>query len=391
MQDQLRLHSPESFVDIGPPPPVPQRAGGGSLHLSQDVWSKAAWIQNSHASVKSVQQDLQASVKSAQQELAELLGGSHVEGSTAYDMSTNTEQHQHSQQHSDWGGGDTPPALPAMQLPADQPGPDRSLLPLSPIASRELSQFMSWSQLDSPDKAHKLQHQHQEQQLPLPAGAPQVDSSPMSPLGVMSDTWWSQQSSQLPARLDSLPCSAHRTHCGDNVTHCNTLGLGQYAMEAATGPPSTFLSQGEQPAVPEWLQAVQADTARAVRPRHSVPQDFLHPTDLPRLLPFHGSASHPGREDSGDLSTTVGTQMFMGRITCSGTQGRAGAREGVLPSSMASPKSSLGSSLPSLPASLAQVCSLDESACSCCAACDLSLTEAAQLSRWLAACGVRHA
>lgn len=369
MQDQLHLHSPATYVDTGPPPLAP----------SQDVWSKAAWIQNSHASVRSVQQDLQASVKSAQQELAELLGGSHVEGSTAYDMSTHTEQCKHPQQPSDWGQADTPPALPAMQLPADYPDTDRSLLPLSPTASGELSQIMSWSQLDSPDKAHKLQHHQQQQQSPLPPGAPHVDSSPMSPLGVISDTWWSQQGSQVPARLDSIPSNAQRTHCSDSTTHCNTLGLGQYAMEAAAGPPSSFPHhQGEQPTVPEWLQAVQADTARAVRPRRSVPQNYLHSSDLPRALPFYGSAAHPGREDSGDLSTTVGTQMFLGRVTCSGTQGRAGVCEGVLPSSMASPKSSLGSSLPSLPPTLAQVCCLDEAACSPHAACGLPLTEVVQ-------------
>ena len=345
IQDQLHLRSPATYVQA-PPPSVPP----------QDVWSKVAWIQNSQASVKSVQKDLQASVKSAQQELAELLGGRHVEGSTAYDISTSTEQHQHPQQPSDWGQADTPPALSAMQLPADYPAPDRSKLPMSPSASGDLSQFMSWSQLDSPDKAHKLQQHQQQQQSPLPPGAPQLDSSPMSPLGVISDTWWSQQNSQVPARLDSIPSSAQRTHSNDNVAHCNALGLGQYAMEAAAGPPLNFPpSQQEQPTVPEWLQAVQADTARAVRPRRSTPQDFAHPSDLPRSLPFYSSASHPCREDSGDLSTTVGTQLFMGRVACSGTHGRAGAREGVLPSSMASPKSSLGSSLPSLPPSLVQV------------------------------------
>ena len=377
MPDQLHLHSPATYVNVGPPPPAPP----------QDVWSKVAWIHNSQTSVKSVQQDLQASVKSAQQELAELLGGSHVEGSTAYDMSTNTEQHP--QQPSDWGQADTPPALPAMQLPADYPAPDRSLLPLSPTASGELSQFMSWSQLDSPDKAHKLQHQ--QQQLPLPPGAHRVNSSPMSPLGVISDTWWSQQNSQAPARLDSIPSNAQRIHCNDNITQCNTLGLGQYAMEAAAGPPVNFPpNQVEQPTVPEWLQAVQADTARAVRPRHSILQDFPHSGDLPRPLPFYGSASHPCREDSGDLSTTVGTQLFMGRVTCSGTQGRAGAREGVLPSSMASPKSSLGSSLPSLPPSLAQVCAFDVSASSALAVCALSLNGVVQLCRWPVVCKVPH-
>ena len=354
MPDQLHLHSSATYDGIVPPPPAPP----------QDVWSKVAWIHNSQTSVKSVQQDLQASVKSAQQELAELLGGSHVEGSTAYDMSTNAEQRKQPQQPSDWGQADTPPALPAMQLPADFPAPDRSLLPLSPTANGELSHFMSWSQLDSPDKAHRLQlQQQQQQQLPLPPGVHRVNSSPMSPLGVISDTWWSQQNSQSPARLDSIPSNAQHTDCNDNMTQCNALGLGQYAMEAAAGPPLNFpCNQGEQPTVPEWLQAVQADTARAVRPRRSTLQDLPHSGDLPRPLPFHGSASHPCREDSGDLSTTVGTQLFLGRVTCSGTQGRAGACEGVLPSSMASPKSSLGSSLPSLPPSLAQVCAFVVSA-----------------------------
>ena len=353
-QDQLHLQTPATYVEAVPPQPVPP----------QDMWSKVAWIQNSQASVKSVQQDLSSSVKSAQQELAELLGGRHVGGSTAYDISTSTEQHQHPQQPSDWGQADIPSALPAMQLLAEYPAPDRSMLPLSPSASGELSQFMSWSQLDSPDKAQKLQHHHhqqqQQQQSPLPPGAPQVDSCPMSPLGVISDTWWSQQNSQVSARPDSIPSNAQRTQCNDNVTHCNALGLGRYAMEAAAGPPLDFpASQREQPTVPEWLQAVQADTARAVRPRRSTPQDFARPSDLPRPLPFYSSASHPCREDSGDLSTTVGTQLFMGRVACSGTQCRAGARDGAMPCSMSSPKSSLGSSLPSLPPSLAQVCSPD--------------------------------
>ena len=341
VQDQLRLHMPETYLDIALPPPAP----------SQDVWSKVAWIQNSQASVKSVQQDLQASVKSVQQELAELFGGSHVEGSTAYDIGTLVDQQKQPQQPADWAHMAALPALPAMQLPADYPA-DRSMLALSPTASAELSQFMSWSQLDSPDKAqNKLQQQH----LPLPpTAAPHACSSPMSPLGVVSDALWSQQNTQAPARLDTIPSNAQVMHSCDNLAQGNTLGLGQYALDAAAGLPAHLApSQGGQPAVPEWLQAVQAETARAVRPRRSTPQDFQHPGDVPRL-PFHSSASHAGREDSGDLSTTVGTQLFMGRVGSSGTQGRSGAREGGL-TSMASPKSSLGSSLPSL----AQVHSLD--------------------------------
>lgn len=335
VQDQLRLHMPETYLDVAGPPPAP----------SQDVWSKVAWIQNSQASVKSVQQDLQASVKSVQQELAELFGGSHVEGSSAYDMGSRVEQQKQPQQPADWGHMAALPALPAMQSPADYPA-DRSMLGLSPTASAELSQFMSWSQLDSPDKA--LKQQHQQQHLPLPpVVAPHSCSSPMSPLGVMSDALWSQQSSQAPARHDTIPSHAQLTHSSDSMAQGNTLGLGQYALDAAAGLPAHLPpSQGGQPTVPEWLQAVQAETARAVRPRRSTPQDFHHQGDMPRL-PFYSSASHPPREDSGDLSTTVGTQIFMGRVSSSGTQGRSGAREGGL-TSMASPKSSLGSSLPSL-------------------------------------------
>ena len=342
VQDQLRLHMPETYLDIALPPPGP----------SQDVWSKVAWIQNSQASVKSVQQDLQASVKSVQQELAELFGGSQVEGSTAYDMGSRTEQPKQPQQPADWAHMAALPALPAMHSPADYPA-DRSMLPLSPTASAELSQFMSWSQLDSPDKA---QHKQQQQQhLPLaPTAAPHACSSPMSPLGVVSDALWLQQNTQAPARLDTIPPTAQLTHGSDSMAQGNTLGLGQYALDAAAGLPAHLPpSQGGQPAVPEWLQAVQAETARAVRPRRSTPQDFHPPGDVPRL-PFYSSASHAGREDSGDLSTTVGTQLFMGRVASSGTQGRSGARDGGL-TSMASPKSSLGSSLPSL----AQVRSLD--------------------------------
>ena len=360
--DQPRSHTPASYLDIAPPPPV----------AGQDVWSRAACMHNTQASVMSAQQDLQASVKSAQQELAELLGGNHVEDSAAYNMGPHTEQHKDPQQAADWGQADAPFGLPAMQLPADYAAHNRSLLPLSPTPSDELSQYMSWSQLDSPDKAHKLQHQQDHQ--PLGPGR-LVDSSPISPLGVMSDSWWSQQNSQAPARLDGIPTDAQRIHSTDSTLHSNMLGLGTYAMEAAAGLPQ-FAPKQEQPVVSEWLQAVKAETARDVRPRYSTPQDFALPSDLPRPASLYGSASHPCREDSGDLSTSGGAQMFLGRVSCSGTQGINGAREGVLPLSIASPKSSLGSSLPSLAPSLAQVSNHAESACGLRAPSALSMTEA---------------
>lgn len=322
------------------------------------MWSRVACIHNTQASVKSAQQDLQASVKSAQQELAELLGSTHHEGSAAYHLASHTKQLKPPhQQPLDWGRADTPSGLPAPQVPADFPPHERSLLPPSPTPTGELSQYLSWNQLDSPDKpAH-----HQQPQSLLPAG--DLSSSPMSTLAA-SDAWWSQQSSHAPARLDSMqsmpsmPSIPAITQRSDSMTHSNMLGMGQYAMDAAAGPPADFALNQEPPAAPDWLQAVQAETARVVRPRRAIPQDFAaHPSDLPKPMPFYSSASHPGREDSGDLSTSVGTQVFLGRVSSTGGQGMPGGatREGVLPASMASPKSSLGSSLPSVPFLRAQV------------------------------------
>ena len=344
-QDPLLSRTPAFGVHIAPPPPAD----------AQDVWSRVACIHNTQASVKSAQQDLQASVRSAQQELAELLGSTPQDGTTAYQMgsSSHTEQPQPPhQQPADWGSADTPSGLPFLQLPADFQPSDRSLLPPSPSPSGELSQFMSWNQLDSPDKAvHLLTNELQHQQQPpmLPAAV----ASPMSTLAASSDAWWLQQSSQEPPRLASMtsmpsvPSNAQRS---DSMTHSNMLGMGQYARDAAAGPHAHFGIKQEPPAVPDWLQAVQAETARAVRPRRSIPQDFAaHPSDLPKPIPYYSSAAHPGREDSGDLSTSVNTHVFLGRVACSGAQGGPGrlAREGTLPASIASPKSSLGSSLPS--------------------------------------------
>ncbi|KAL3140210.1 hypothetical protein ABBQ38_004485 [Trebouxia sp. C0009 RCD-2024] len=353
-QDPLASRTPAFNIHIEAPSPNP----------AQDVWSRVACIHNTQASVKSAQQNLQASVKSAQQELAELLGSTHHDSSTVYHLGSHTEQLKPPhQQPLDWGPADTPSGLPALQLPADFPPHEATLLPPSPTPAGELSQYLSWNQLDCADKpAH-----HQQPQSLLPAG--DLSSSPMSTVAASSDAWWSQQSSHAPARLDSMhsmhsmpsmPSMPAITQRSDSMTHSTMLGMGQYAMDAAAGPPADFALNQEPPAAPDWLQAVQADTARAVRPRRAIPQDFAaHPSDLPKPMPmpFYSSASHPGREDSGDLSTSVGTQVFLGRVSSSGGQGMpgGGTREGVLPVSMASPKSSLGSSLPSVPLLRAQI------------------------------------
>ena len=338
VQDQVHSLMPACREDFAAPPPA----------AGQDVWAKANCVHNS-----------QASAKSAQQELAELLDGDHMEGSAAYHTRPHMEQQNKPHMSAEWGQASTQLVPPTSNVASDHHGPARSLLSLSslsPIPSGDLSQAMSWNQLNSPGRSHKLQQlqhqQHQHQQSHLPSGL--VGCSPISPLGAASsDAWWLQHNNQGPARLDSLPGSAQHTHLlQGSVTHNRMLGMGQYAMEAAAAPPSSYVApKQEQPEVPQWLRAVQADTARAVRPRHSTPQDFAHPSDLPRPSGFFSSASYAGREDSGDLSTSMGASVFLGRA-CSGTQGAAGT---ILPLSMNSPKSSLGSSLPSMPPSLAQV------------------------------------
>ena len=334
VQDQLHSLTPASREDFAAPSPA----------AGQDVWTKANSVHNS-----------QASGKSAQQELAELLDGGQVGGSAAYHTRPHLQQQVKPQMLAEWGQTSTQSAPSTSQMPSNQHAPGRSLLSLSslsPVPSEDLSQIMSWNQLDSPGRSHMLQqlqhqqHQHQHQQSHLPADLVLGAAS--------SDPWWLQHNNQARAKVDGLPGNAQHMHLlQDSVLHNRMLGMGQYAMEAAAAPAPSYLApQQEQPEVPQWLQAVQADTARAVRPRHSIPQDYAHPSDLPRPSAFFGSASHAGREDSGDLSTSMGASAFLGRA-CSGTQGMAGT---LLPLSMNSPKSSLGSSLPSMPPSLAQVC-----------------------------------
>ncbi|KAL0055738.1 hypothetical protein WJX82_003952 [Trebouxia sp. C0006] len=149
------------------------------------------------------------------------------------------------------------------------------------------------------------------------------------------DAWWAQQGSQPASKLDISPCEP------DQDVHMHPL-------EAA----SAHAHQVEQEPS-QWLQALEM--ARAVRPRHLPHQDFAHASGAPRAH-FYGSASHPSnREDSGDLSTSLGTQIFLGRAHSNASARFPGLRDCLMPAGVASPKSSLGSNVPSLTQSLAQL------------------------------------
>ncbi len=346
-QDQLHSLRPASYEDYVVSP----------SSINHDVL-RAASLQGS-----------QAPQKTAQQELAELL---RVDAEPALDLQVNRQDIR------DWTQPSAPAEPPKLQQPpASCDAHGTSLMSLSPSPSAELSQIMSWSQLNSPNKDQKQQQQQQQimswsqlnspnkdqkqqQQQQQSHLAPDiVGSSPISPLGsAYPDTWWAQQGSRTGPQLDTIPSIGHSNATSnsyqESATNTTMLGMGQYALEAAAAAPAHVSApKQEQHEPPQWLQALQMESARAVRPRHTSQQDFARPSDILKP-PFHGSASHSAREDSGDLSTSTGTQIFLGRVSSLGA-GMAGTRDALMPVGMSSPKSSLGSSLPSLPHSMAQV------------------------------------
>lgn len=328
LQDQPRSSTPVSDVDC-----IFAPAGVGS------VWSQAASLQDS-----------QALHENAQQELAELLKVTGVHGTSAYHADPAAHCGSQQQLLATWPQPNTHTDAHALQhrhgVTSDHGHSEPSLL-LSPCA--ELSQIMSWSQLDPPHNDQKLQQQQQAQLRSNPSG-----STPFSSLSqAYSESWWAQHSSQTAPYLGSLPSDNHLDmpprpeSMASHPSHSTTLGMGQFALEAAGGPSYQAAAQ-QQPEPSQWLQALE--NARAVRPRHMHQQDPAHSSGA-----FNGSASPPGnREDSGDLSTSLGTQSFLGRA-CSIGPGMTRVRDPLRPVGMPSPKSSLGSSLPSSPHSLVQV------------------------------------
>ena len=323
IHDELHSLRPASTADYAVSPPV---AAG------QDVWARAASLQSSHMSYNS-----------AQQELAGLLRVSHVDGTAEIHQ----DQSLNHQSNSNWAH----PAVHADAHALQQPQPVSNAhgrTTLSPSPSAELTQSLSWNQLNSPHKGDK---QQQQQPTHLPCDA--VGTSPGSPLGnAYRNAWWAQQSSEPGLKLDAYdgnPDPKLLSH-QEGTRHTTMLGMGQYAMEAAAPPSYQSAPKQEQHEAPQWLQAMHMDTARAVRPGHFSQQHFPHPSEV--LKPsFQRSGSYPAQEDSGDLSTSIGTLMFLGRA-CSVAPGMTRAHDTLLPGA-ASPKSSLDSSLPTL--SLAQV------------------------------------
>ncbi|DBA73804.1 TPA: hypothetical protein ACH3X2_009772 [Trebouxia sp. C0005] len=308
LQEQLQTNTANTFEGYALPP-----ASVG------DVWSRVAALQDS-----------QALDKTAQQELAELLEVSNVDRTATYH--TEPAEHQDNQQQQQ--------QPTAWVHPRDQTDGDTLLQPhaasnghgslgLSPLSSpsAELSHILSWSQLSSPHKGHKQQQQ---------ALASDRGSSPVPALGNdCADAWWAQQGSQAASKLDISPCEP------DHDVHIHPLGAASAHAHQVQQEPS------------QWLQALEM--ARAVRPRQLSHQDFAHASGAPRA-PFYGSAPHlSNREDSGDLSTSLGTQMFLGRAHSSASARLPGLRDCLMPAGVASPKSSLGSNMPSLAQSFAQL------------------------------------
>ena len=312
LQEHLHSHTANTFEGYALPPAC-----------VGNVWSRAATLQDS-----------QALDKTAQQELAELLKVNNVDRTATYHAEPVERQDNQQQQQQPT----------AWTYPRDQTDADTLLQPhaasnghgslgLSPLSSpsAELSHILSWSQLNSP---HKEQQQQQQQQATLAS-----DIRGSSPVPALSndyaDAWWAQQGSQAASKLEMSPCEP------DHDVRMRPLGAASAHAHQVQQEPS------------QWLQALEM--ARAVRPRHLPHQDFAHASGALRP-PFYSSASHPSnREDSGDLSTSLGTQIFLGRASSNASARLPGLRDTLMPAGVASRKSSLGSNVPSLTQSFAQV------------------------------------
>ena len=354
--------------------------------------------QSLHSRADSLQ-DGDAYDRTAQQELAELLSAHH-------DVHTAAEHVHQPQDHSLHGGSAHQDGSHNWAPARAQTGPQDMAFkrmhvigPLShpPSPTAELSHHLSWSQhqqqdhllfpdqqmqqppshlhqepsyLHSQQRQHYHQQQqddHQQQQHQQQQQVRQLASPPQPavdhagsvestyPGGAYQEPVW-HMDGLTESALNPIHSNSHQ-HDGfvsksGEISH--SFGLGQYAAEAAAVPSFQphLEAQHLQHQVPQWHQLLpQQDSARTVRPRQNYSSSHA---PVPSIF---ASASHPAREDSGDLSTSAGTQQFLARVYSAGPafSGSHAVRDGLRPVAVASPKSSLGSSLPSLVTSLGQV------------------------------------
>ena len=165
-----------------------------------------------------------------------------------------------------------------------------------------------------------------------------------------ADQYWPQDHNVLHNRPEPLSGSIYMP----DPDHCHQLGRGQVAMEYAVGASylhPTATQQLAAPAnAPDWLAATQLSNARAVRPYTWRPPDLPQPNQLP--ITDNHRYHHPsadldasGRSNSEDMTRYSSLGAFSNRT---GSGGLAVSQQDVLGHAMASPKSSLSSSLPSM-------------------------------------------